>query len=125
MQSGDAPNYDTLQGPVEEGSIYRRNGGCAVQVDGKVYIWGGEGSEKRCFPTVEDEEDDEEDDEDDDSDEEEVLDLWTVTVLPPPRLKEKGTPFDVYDIHTCTWSRQNTTGDAPLLGLGDTCMDQV
>jgi len=38
------------------------------------------------------------------------------TTLPLPRLKEP--PFDVYDLHSCTWSRQPTRGEAPLLGLG-------
>ena len=111
-------DYDSLEGPVQEGSIFRRNGGCAAQVDGKVYVWGGEGSEKRQFPSTNEDEDGEEDDEDE-SDDEELLDVWTVTVLPPPRLKDKGAPFDVYDLHTCTWSRQKTEGDAPILGLGD------
>ena len=82
-------------------------------VDGKLYIWGGEGSEKLLMPP----DDDENSDSDEESDEEEgLVEVWKVTTLPLPRLKEP--PFDVYDLHHCTWSRQPTRGEAPLLGLG-------
>ena len=107
-----------LEGAVPEPCIYRRNGGCAVQVDGKVYVWGGEGLEQRTFPSgdIGDEEDDSEDDSEDG--EEDVVNLWTVTVLPPPRFNANGAPFDVYDMHTCAWRRIKTSGDVPSLGLG-------
>ena len=105
--------YDNLlEGPVPEACIYRRNGGCAVLVDTKVYIWGGESSELLALPSVPEGEDDE-DDEDDD-----MEDVWRVTVLPPRRLIDEGAPFDVYDLQTCSWSRKKTGGDAPLFGLG-------
>ena len=116
MQSS-SPSYISLDGAVSEACIYRRNGGCAVLVDAKLYVWGGEGAEQRVFPTAADE--DEEDDSDSD-DEVEVVDVWTVTSLPPPRLKLTGAPFDVFDMNTCSWSRQKTAGDIPLLGLGIT-----
>lgn len=114
------PTYDDLlEGPVPEACIYRRNGGCAVLVGTKVYIWGGEGAELLDIPSVPDEEDD---DESEDEDEAEMKDIWRVTVLPPKRLRDKGSPFDVYDMETCSWSRQKTSGDIPedipLLGLG-------
>ena len=113
-----SPSYDSLEGSVHEACIYRRNGGCAVLVDAKVYVWGGEGAEQRQLPTdIPDDHDEEDDDEeDDDSDEEDIQDVWMVTILPPPRLK--SAPFDVYDMHTCTWSRITTSGTMPLLGLG-------
>ena len=116
VQAG--PNYNSSEGSVLEASIYRRNGGCAVLVDAKLYVWGGEGGEQRQLPsaTPEDGDDEEDDEEDDDSDEDDIKDVWTVTVLPPPRIK--SSPFDVYDMHTCTWSRKTTKGDIPLLGLG-------
>ena len=101
---------------MRDANIYRRNGGCAVLVDGKVYVWGGEGSEQRRLPAEVG--DDEEDEDDSEEEEEEIVDLWTVTVLPPLRFKDKGAPFDVYDMRTRTWSRIKTTGDAPSLGLG-------
>ena len=110
------PNYNLLEGRVHEASIYRRNGGCGVVVDAKLYVWGGEGAELRSVPEAVGSDDS---DSEDDSDEEVVGDVWTVTVLPPPRIAEP--PFDVYDIQTCTWSRQKTSGDIPLLGLG-TCI---
>ena len=100
---------------MHETNIYRRNGGCAVLVDAKLYVWGGEGAELRSLPSTAPE-DDEDDEDDDDSDEEDLKDVWTVTVLPPPSVK--SSPFDVYDMHTCTWSREKTDGDIPLLGLG-------
>ena len=102
------PNYNLLEGPVNEASIYRRNGGCAVQVDAKVYVWGGEGEEKRSFDAPAQGTDSDSDDE--------LDDVLTVTTLPPKRLSTY--PFDVYDMQTCTWNRQKTSGDAPLLGLG-------
>lgn len=111
------PNYNLLEGPVHEASIYRRNGGCAVQVDAKVYVWGGEGGEKRSFDAPAQGTDSDDSDSDDESDEDQVVeDVWIVTTLPPTRLSTY--PFDVYDMQTCTWSRQKTSGDAPLLGLG-------
>ena len=103
------PSYDTTDGPVDKENIYRRNGGCGVVAEAKLYVWGGEGAEQRPLePESESEEDDFADDQ--------TGGIWAVTVLPPPRLRDH--PFDVYDMHTSTWSRQNTRGDVPLLGLG-------
>lgn len=87
-----------------------------MQVDAKLYVWGGEGSEKRSFDVPARGTDSDDSDSDDDSDEEQMEPVWMVTTLPPPRLTNH--PFDVYDMQTCTWSRQKTSGDAPLLGLG-------
>ena len=104
------PSYAISHGPVDKENIYRRNGGCGVVVaEGRLYVWGGEGAEQR--PLIPDS-----DSEEDDFAEEQVGGIWSVTVLPPPRIMEH--PFDVYDMHTCSWSRQNTSGDVPLLGLG-------
>ena len=102
------PSYDSSDGPVDKENIYRRNGGCGVVADAKLYVWGGEGAEQR--PILPDSDDS------DDFAEEQVGGIWAVTVLPPPRFTEH--PFDVYDMHTCAWSRQKTSGDVPLLGLG-------
>ena len=101
-------SYEISDGPVDYCNVYRGNGGCGVVVEHKLYVWGGEGAEQRLL--------------DPDSDEEEdfsvpqVGGIWCVTVLPPPRIND--SPFDVHDMHKCTWSRQKTTGDVPLLGLG-------
>ena len=113
MASADPgdPNYDSLEGPVGEANIYRRNGGCGVVVDEKLYVWGGEGAEKRALPGGDSDSED-----DSEEEEEEAVDVWTVTTLPPSRFGEP--PFDVYDLQTRGWSRQKTCGDAPLLGLG-------
>jgi len=56
--------------PVDGADISRRNGGCGVVVDGKLYIWGGEGSEKVLMPP--------DDDENSDSDEEDegLVEVW-------------------------------------------------
>ena len=112
MASADPgdPNYDSLEGHVDEANIYRRNGGCGVVVDGKLYVWGGEGAEKRALPGGGS------DSEEDSEEEEEAVEVWTVTTLPPSRFNEP--PFDVYDLQTRAWSRQKTSGAAPLLGLG-------
>ena len=105
------PSYDITNGPVDKENIYRRNGGCGVVAEAKLYVWGGEGAEQR--PLVPDS-----DSEEDDFAKAQVGGIWSVTVLPPPRIADY--PFDVYDMHTCTWSRQMTSGDVPLLGLGMT-----
>ena len=104
------PSYDIGDGPVDNENIYRRNGGCGVVAEGKLYVWGGEGAEQRLLDC-------------DSSEEEEefttpqVGGIWCVTVLPPPRILEY--PFDVLDMTTCTWYRQKTSGNhVPLLGLG-------
>ena len=96
---------------VSEADIHRRNGGCGVVVDGKLYVWGGEGSEKRLVPP-----DNSDSEEDSDAEEKPMEVVWKVTTLPPPR--QKCPAFDVYDLQQCKWSRQPTSGDAPLLGLG-------
>ena len=103
------PSYDISDGPVDKECIYRRNGGCGAVADAKLYVWGGEGAEQRPIPL---------DSDDSDSDGDfEVGGIWAVTVLPPPRITDH--PFDVYDMQTCTWSRQKTSGDVPIsVGLG-------
>ena len=103
------PSYEVSNGVVDNENIYRRNGGCGVVAEAKLYVWGGEGAEQRPL-------DPDSDEEEEDFSVPQVGGIWCVTVLPPPRFTDH--PFDVYDIHTCTWSRQKTSGDVPLLGLG-------
>lgn len=103
------PSYEITKGPVDKEHIYRRNGGCGVVAEAKLYVWGGEGAEQRQLAP-------DSDSEEDDFSEPQVGGIWSVTVLPPPRITDY--PFDVYDLHTCTWSRQMTRGDVPLFGLG-------
>lgn len=106
------PSYDLGDGPVDKENIYRRNGGCGVVADAKLYVWGGEGAEQRPLPPDSDDSESE-----DDFAEEQVGGIWAVTVLPPPRITDH--PFDVYDMQTCSWSRQKTSGDVPIsVGLG-------
>ena len=105
------PSYEVSDGSVDNENIYRRNGGCGVVAEGKLYVWGGEGAEQRLL-----EPDSEEEEEDINFYKAQGNGIWCVTVLPPPRITDY--PFDVYDMHKCTWSRQKTMGDVPLLGLG-------
>jgi hypothetical protein len=101
------PSYEIIDGPVDNENIYRRNGSCGVVAEDKFYVWGGEGAEQRVL--------DPDSEEEEDFSVSQVGGIWCVTVLPPPRISDY--PFDVYDMHECTWSRQKTTGDVPLLGL--------
>ena len=103
------PSYEVCNGPVNNENIYRRNGGCGVVAEAKLYVWGGEGAEQR--PLDPDSEEEEED-----FAKPQVGGIWCVTVLPPPRIADH--PFDIFDMNTYAWSRQKTTGDVPLLGLG-------
>jgi hypothetical protein len=109
------PSYEIIDGPVDNENIYRRNGSCGVVAEDKFYVWGGEGAEQRVL--------DPDSEEEEDFSVSQVGGIWCVTVLPPPRISDY--PFDVYDMHECTWSRQKTTGDVPLLGLGSSLNHHV
>ena len=89
-----------------------RNGGCAAAFGKKIYLWGGQTSERKHFEG------------DSSSDEEEGADL-DLTSLPQrpvdlPRIGDKDHPFDVFDVDTGQWARQPTTGEVPALGYGST-----
>ena len=108
LDGPQCPSYDISSVSVDKENIYRRNGGCGVVAEAKLYIWGGEGAEQRLLEADSDSEED---------DFSKAGGIWAVTVLPPPRIEDH--PFDVYDMHTCSWSRQKTSGDTPIfVGLG-------
>lgn len=111
---------------VPPDKLDRRNGGCGVILDNKLYVWGGNGTDirypyrellqKQQEATSSDEEDSEEDG---DSDEEQLDPDYSIkTVVTLPRPKDPDHPFDVLDLATRTWYRQPTSGDYPTLGLG-------
>ena len=90
--------------------IDRRNGGCGVIFEDRLYVWGGETVDKvRPYENTSDDSDDEEDEGDE-------VEVDVKTTLPRPN--DENHPFDVLDMNTLTWSRQRTGGDAPSLGLG-------
>ena len=66
----------------------RRNGGCAVIANEKLFVWGGQ---TECREKV-----------------------GGMRYLP----YSKTHPFDVWDFLTQTWSHQPTSGDVPELGIG-------
>ena len=97
-------------------NIDRRNGGCGVIFEDRLYVWGGETADKVC--PYENISDDSDDDDDDASGEESDADLVIERVTILPRLNHPNHPFDVFDMKTRSWTRQSTGGDPPLLGLG-------
>ena len=101
--------------PIARG-IDNRNGGCGVVFEGKLYVWGGETTDKFRPYELMNTSDDSDDDDDDDGDDDEDLVIERVTTLPRP--SDPNHPFDVFDLKTQSWSRQSTGGKPPLLGLG-------
>ena len=100
--------------------IEKRNGGCGVIFQNKLYVWGGNTTEKqRLFADLQlsDSEDDSDtDDEDDTPDFDPNLEVERAVILPKP--SDPNHPFDVLDLSTRRWSKQPTTGDFPKLGYG-------
>ena len=103
--------------PAEE--IDKRNGGCGVIFEDKLYVWGGNSVDTR-YPNREIAEQNDSDDSNSDDSEGEELDLnyRVETVVTLPRPNDPNHPFDVLDLSTRTWFRQPTSGDYPTLGLG-------
>ena len=95
--------------------VDERNGGCGVIFDGRLYIWGGETTDKESLLDLL-EGDEEDGDEMHDSDDQFAIN----TVVTLPRPNDKNHPFDVFDFQTSKWSFQPTSGgsDVPSLGLG-------
>ena len=102
-----------------DSEIDRRNGGCGVIFEDKLYVWGGNGTDIR-YPYREMAQQSDSDDSDSDDSEEEELDpnFQIKTVVTLPRPNDPNHPFDVLDLSTRTWFRQPTSGDYPTLGLG-------
>jgi len=94
--------------------IDERNGGCGVIFEDRLYVWGGETTDKESLlDLLEGDEDDGEDMQDSD-------DFAIDTVVTLPRPNDENHPFDVFDFQTSRWSSQATSGgsDVPSLGLG-------
>lgn len=111
----------TMSRPAAEAplKIDRRNAGCGEIVDGKLYVWGGETTDiKRIEPDSESS--DEWSSSDESQDEEPKVPLEIRVIVSLPRKDDPKHPFDVYNLATCTWSRQATSGDVPALGNGST-----
>ncbi len=116
--------------PAEK--IDRRNGGCGVIFESKLYVWGGNGTDVFYPYRMKAKEDrgpvdghvsdssssSNSGDEDSDSDEELDPNFEIKTIVTLPRPKSKDHPFDVLDLATNEWFRQPTSGDYPSLGLG-------
>lgn len=102
--------------PAEK--IDKRNGGCGVIFENKLYVWGGSGTD--IFdPNIKNPETDKEEDSESDNDpddDEELEPIKTIVTLPRPNSQDH--PFDVLDLTTNEWFRQSTSGDYPSLGLG-------
>lgn len=111
----------TMSRPAAEAplKIDRRNAGCGEIVDGKLYVWGGETTDiKRIEPDSESS--DEWSSSDESQDEEPKVPLEIRVIVSLPRKDDPKHPFDVYNLATCTWSHQATSGDVPALGNGST-----
>ncbi len=91
--------------------VDKRNGGCGVVFEGKLYLWGGETTDREWIlgGEAKGEEDDE----------------MVETVVTLPRPDDEEHPFDVFDFQTHCWSRQPTSGDVPSLGLGSSLVVHV
>ena len=99
----------------KEIAVDRRNGGCGVIFEDRLYVWGGETvDEVRPYENASDDSDDEDDEPEEVDEEIEVIKRNTTL----PRPNDSNHPFDVLDINTLTWSRQPTSGDVPSLGVG-------
>ena len=97
--------------------IEKRNGGCGVIFQNKLYVWGGNTTEKqRPFSSLQLEDDSDTDDEGDTAGFDPDLEIERVVILPKP--SDPDHPFDVLNLSTLQWSKRPTTGDFPKLGLG-------
>ncbi len=104
-------------------NIDRRNGGCGVILENKLYVWGGNGSDIhypfRDMQPVQDSDSSSNSDSNDSEEEEDIdpnFDVKTIVTLPRPN--DENHPFDVLDLSTNEWFRQSTSGEYPTLGLG-------
>jgi len=101
------------------GNIDRRNGGCGVIFENKLYVWGGESLDKyNLLAELSSEEEEEEGEGGGEKKEDEDPTVEIVVTLPRP--DDPDHPFDVFNMDTHMWSRQPTYGDPPSLGLGST-----
>ncbi len=82
--------------------VDKRNGGCGVIFEGKLYVWGGNSVDRR-YPYQELSDSDSSDDSDDDDD---GIDPNMVieTVVTLPRPQDPKHPFDVFDLLQHTWA---------------------
>ena len=102
-----------------EGKIDKRNGGCGVIFENKLYVWGGESVDKyNLLAELSSEEEEEEGEGRGEKEEDEDSVVEIVVTLPRP--DDPDHPFDVFNMDTHLWSRQPTCGDPPSLGLGST-----
>ena len=109
-------------------AVDNRNGGCGAIFENKLYVWGGETTDKYCpykDLQLSPSDSDSEATEGSDSDSEEksgapALDPNFVIKrdVNLPRLNDPHHPFDVLDLSTRLWSKQPTSGDFPNLGIG-------
>ncbi len=91
--------------------VDKRNGGCGVVFEGKLYVWGGETTDKESLLDLIGEAGEGEEDEE--------LAQTFETVVTLPRPDDENHPFDVFDFQTCHWSRQATSSEmVPSVGLG-------
>lgn len=104
-----------LESGIDTNCIDKRNGGCGVIFEDKLYVWGGQTLD------IEPPDEDLELEEDD----EPLETMEVITNLPRPN-DDDGRPFDVLDLSRMLWSRQKTTAkhedrgneEIPDLGLG-------
>ena len=101
--------------------IEKRNGGCGVIFENKLYVWGGNTTEKRRpFADLQLSSDSSDDDDDDEGGGVAGFDpnkkVETAVILPKP--SDTRNPFDVLDLSTLCWSQRPTKGDFPRLGYG-------
>ena len=116
---GGIPN--SVSYPAMNITVDKRNAGCGVIFEDKLYVWGGETVDKRRpfeemlnNDSSDDSSSEEEDEEESDIDPNLVIE----TVVTLPRPNDEDNPFDVLDLNTRKWSRQPTTGSVPSVGNG-------
>ena len=103
--------------------VDKRNGGCGVIFENKLYVWGGNTTDKE-YPykdiQLSDSEGSDGEDGDDDGGGAPAFDpnLVIERAVTLPRPNDEEHPFDVLNLSTRQWSRQPTRGDFPSLGLG-------
>ena len=102
--------------------IEKRNGGCGVIFENKLYVWGGNTAEKRRpFADLQLSSDSSADHDDHDGgggvagfDTNKEVEM--AVILPKP--SDTRNPFDVLDLSTLCWSQRPTKGDFPRVGYG-------
>ena len=104
-----------------EVTVDKRNGGCGVIFENKLYVWGGNTTDKEYpYKDIQLSDSEDSDDEDDDDNGAPAFDpnLVIERAVTLPRPNDTDHPFDVLDLSTRQWTRQTTSGDFPSLGLG-------